>query len=149
NVNRHYFASLPHAPNATGQLLLDLSRLNEETALADGSVPFKIWLEKAEVLTTGSEDQAVFQAALNQLGRTPEGVGDGLHSSSPAPSPPRERRRHFLDEIPFDFSRPESQALWALLEENIYRVDDVIALLDKAGVSKARLRLEVAPHTLW
>lgn len=49
------------------QLNIDLSKLNKTARLADGTVPFQIWLRNAALMTTGTEQNKVFQRALDDL----------------------------------------------------------------------------------
>lgn len=49
------------------QLNIDLGKLNQTPRLADGTVPFQIWLRNAILLTTGTEQNKTFQHALDDL----------------------------------------------------------------------------------
>lgn len=141
-VNRAFAAAIPRSPSPIAQLLVDLSRLNELDALTDGSVPFERWLSNAVLLTQGLPQQSVFKAALQAVQ-----AGGGVQSR--AALPPPVWRPHFLDEAPFDFSRPEARELWQLLERNVDRPEDVRDALERAGVSRAKIRMDQAPHPLW
>lgn len=145
-VNKHFYGSIARAPTEAAQLLIDLHRMNEIDALTDGSVPLEAWLSQAVLLTTSLPQQQEFQDALHELRRV-------LQQSKPTPSGPKTSapppRRHFLDEAPFDFSRPEGQSLWGLLEQSIYRLDDTVAIIDKAGVQRGRIQLEQPPRARW
>ncbi|WP_437950747.1 trypsin-like peptidase domain-containing protein [Sorangium sp. So ce296] len=156
NVNKHFVSGLTRSTVPMSQLLLDLHRMNDVHALTDGTVPLESWLQQAVILTTGLPQQAEFEEALDrvqsalELGGRRRGPHEQTgsspgHRSTAGPS----RRRHFLDESPFDFSRPEAQSLWSLLEQNLYRIDDTVEALEKAGISKGRVRLEQPPRTRW
>jgi S1-C subfamily serine protease len=147
-VHKAFVASIPRNAAPAAQLLLDLYRLNDTPGLLDGSVPFHSWLSQAVLLTTGTRHQAPFTEALADLPRAPaeDGAGAGAH---PGSSPDPRRRPHFLDEAPFDWSRPEAQSLGALLEQNVYRLRDAEAALDRAGVSKGRIDLEAPARARW
>lgn len=56
---------------------------------------------------------------------------------------------HFLNTLPFDFGRPESRELRDLLEQTIPRTDDVIRLLQSAGVLLGHIHLGQSPQALW
>lgn len=56
---------------------------------------------------------------------------------------------HFLSVLPFDFSRPESQELLALLSNNIFYPRDIVGLLQSAAVRLANLHLEQPAKGLW
>jgi V8-like Glu-specific endopeptidase len=151
-VNQHFQASLRHAPMANAQLLLDLNRLNETPELTDGSVPLEQWLSQAVLMTLGSPHQAIYQRALDTVRARSraEGRAPGHQKGGAGPfKPPPRRRPHFLDEAPLNFARPETQALAALLEENIYDKDDIIGLLDRAAIRKSRIPLDRPSRTLW
>ncbi|XXY45973.1 trypsin-like peptidase domain-containing protein [Sorangium sp. So ce269] len=156
NINKNFVAGITRSPVPVGQLLMDLSRMNELHSLADGSVPFETWLQQAVLLTTGLPQQAEFEEALAQLQAVLERVDRRREPHEPrstsaghGPIAAPSRRRHFLDESPIDFSRPEAQSLWSLLEQNIYRLDDLVEALENAGISKGRVRLEQPPRTWW
>ncbi|MFO0756291.1 MAG: trypsin-like peptidase domain-containing protein [Byssovorax sp.] len=141
-VNQSFVAGLPHANAPAAQLLLDLRRMNEVDHLLDGSVPLEAWLDEATMLATGNKEELVFQEALDELrrGRRRD------HASTPPPARPR---AHFLDDAPFKIDRPESQELWSILEENIYRPEDIVEVAGKAGVPRASIRVDQTPHHLW
>jgi endonuclease G len=69
--NRQFVGSLQPAGNAVGQLSMDLHRLNRIERLEDGTVPLKVWLNQA-LLLTGHEVQAqLFRRFLAELEAPP------------------------------------------------------------------------------
>jgi hypothetical protein len=59
------------------------------------------------------------------------------------------RPDHFLNTLPFDFSRRESQELLHLLWKNILYPREIVRLLEIASVSPASLHLEQPAKGLW
>jgi hypothetical protein len=66
-IDARVVASLPSAPNAAAELLMDLTELNRMGRLADGTVPLRSWLETAVALTGPRTEASVFQSALHKL----------------------------------------------------------------------------------
>src|SRR5262245_42974551 len=62
-----FVASLPAAPDPSGQIFSDLSALNAIEQLANGAVPLKIWIENAVTLAGPREETTVFIEVLQLL----------------------------------------------------------------------------------
>jgi S1-C subfamily serine protease len=56
---------------------------------------------------------------------------------------------HFLDALPFDYARPESRELLALLARHLYLPRDIVRILQQADVSLASIYLEQSAAALW
>lgn len=66
-INLGFVAGLTIASSPGAQLLQDLQELNRVGALADGTVPLKIWLKNAMTLSAFRRETAVFVRALDQI----------------------------------------------------------------------------------
>jgi len=86
------FDGLQTSPRPDAQLLSDLHTLNALESLADGTVPFRLWLTNALTLTSSRSESAVFQRALHKL--SPNAAPPSLSArlapppARPAPRPP-------------------------------------------------------------
>lgn len=56
---------------------------------------------------------------------------------------------HFLDALPFDYSRPESRELLALLARHVLFPRDIAKILQTAGVSTSGIFLEQGAGAVW
>lgn len=56
---------------------------------------------------------------------------------------------HFLDTLPFDWTRPEAQELHKLLSHTYYREDRVVAFANQTGISPAVLPWNQPMWTVW
>src|SRR5262249_3788972 len=56
---------------------------------------------------------------------------------------------HFLEDVPFDHGRPESRELRDLLVSNIYREQDVRALLSRAEIPAYIVNFQQAALYVW
>ncbi|MCC6873461.1 MAG: trypsin-like peptidase domain-containing protein [Sandaracinaceae bacterium] len=61
-----WWFQIPDGGNPLGQLVVDLSQLNE-TTLADGSIPFDVWLRNAARLTALTAEQSIFLSSQAKL----------------------------------------------------------------------------------
>jgi hypothetical protein len=57
--------------------------------------------------------------------------------------------KHFLDDAPYDFSRGESQAFYAILVLAYEDIADAQYLLEKCAFSKSEMLSGVAPNVFW
>jgi hypothetical protein len=78
-IDRGFVRSLPNAPNAAAQLLSDIEELNRAGALADATVPLRLWLESAVALAGPRQEAEVFRRAL-------QAHPGKLHAAPVAPS---------------------------------------------------------------
>lgn len=58
---------MPSVPNSKGQILVDLSHLNEIGDLADGTRPLIVWLQNAVTLTMPRAQASIFEASLGKI----------------------------------------------------------------------------------
>ena len=56
---------------------------------------------------------------------------------------------HFLDSLPFDWTNPGAQELRDLLAGEFFRVDQVVFILQQAGIAPAAIALERPVHQVW
>lgn len=56
---------------------------------------------------------------------------------------------HFLDTVPFDYSRPEAQELIGILAEQFYHERKIVQVAQKAGLSPAYLDLDGPAVEVW
>lgn len=66
-IHAHFWAGLPLGTSPAIQAWLDLNRLNEVRALADGSVPLAQYLSTAAFLIRGGEEAPRFERALQSI----------------------------------------------------------------------------------
>jgi len=89
SLDHHFVGGLHKAPSPSEQLWKDLNTLNEITALADGSVPLRTWLESALQLSQVRLESAVFRRALEVLAAALTASPAVAQTREPAP-PARE-----------------------------------------------------------
>src|SRR5262249_32451139 len=93
--------TIPDVGTPTGQLLMDLSKLNRTERLLDGTVPLEQWLRQAIRLAGLDERALVFQHALDELAVRTSGQPMW---TAPADLPEyQEAIIHQDDKIPFGF----------------------------------------------
>ena len=56
---------------------------------------------------------------------------------------------HFLDSLPFDWTDPGAQELRDLLAGTFFRVDQVVLILQQAGIAPAAIALERPVYQVW
>jgi len=56
------------------QLMYDIGRVNDFERLADGTVPLQVWLSNAAFLATGTQQERVFRAALDDVSHRASGA---------------------------------------------------------------------------
>jgi hypothetical protein len=95
-------AILEQDATVSGQLFMDLQKLNRMGRLLDGSIPLRTWLETAELLAGPQREAKVFKRALAKLElvaallvdatitltASPLAAGARVTSEAPPPSPP-------------------------------------------------------------
>lgn len=91
-IHPHFWSSLPLGNSPAIQAWLDLNRLNEIRALADGSVPLAQYLSTAAFLIRGREEARSFDRALQSI------AARLSHASEPPALSPGEIKEELLFE---------------------------------------------------
>lgn len=60
-----------------------------------------------------------------------------------------DEQRHFLDTLPFDWSRPEARELRDFLAATFFREGPVIEFAAQAGISPASVAWSQPMHSVW
>ena len=102
-IDGAFVVAIPQSSNPAQQMLLDLTAMNRQRRLTDGSVPLQIWLMTASALTASRDDkQQVFRKHLDAVTR--------IASSAPQDTPglnhvpdAQERIVHQDDMLPLGF----------------------------------------------
>jgi V8-like Glu-specific endopeptidase len=101
DINPAFRYAIPDRGTPGGQLLTDLSRLNQTERLLDGTVPLEQWLRQAFRLSGLDERAVIFQRALDELAVRTSGQPQWI---APDDLPEyQEAIIHQDDKIPFGF----------------------------------------------
>lgn len=133
DVNPMYVASLgfPGA-NELVQLDRDLTKMNQDMRLSDGSVPLRSWLRRAARLAQTEAVKVKFQTALNELIRKLEG-----QPPVPLPATAWERREAIIfqdDMVPYSFLARGDQAGISVAILKVPRYDNGARARTPAGI---------------
>ena len=101
-IDVDFVVSIPQSSNAAQQVLLDLTAMNRQRRLTDGSVPLQIWLLTASVLTASREEQQVFRKYLDMVTRIVSGEPQDTPGLNRVPDA-QERIVHQDDTLPLGF----------------------------------------------
>lgn len=124
---RSYEASLPRATTLSAQYLLDLNNMNRVPRLNDGSCPLEIWLNNAKLLANPLPQEAVLETFL-------EMVRAKINRPLNPDVADVEERVHFLDALPLDWTRPETNELLSLLVSAYPRSKQLEFVVERAGL---------------
>lgn len=103
------------------QLQSDLGKLNQVERLANGIVPLEVWLDNAVHLSPMTEQQKVFQAALDDVGH----IASGTPRLDPAKLPEtKEVIVHQDDLLPYSFLELGLKAAQSVAKLRVPRFED-------------------------
>lgn len=132
-IDRSFVASLKVMSTNSEQVLSDLDEMNTWGELTDGSVPLRVWLLNARMLSGGRRESRVFERYLARMAHTPQPESQSppvpktaspSHGDNPSStSPPRPTT--FAYDVALSFAgedRSAAEGLAALLRSNGARV---------------------------
>ncbi len=140
-IDQGFVSSLPHGPNAGAQLLLDLTELNQVTALVDGAVPLFDWLSNATRLTGPRYEADVFRVAL-------KAVKLAAGASEAPPASPRRQPVLELDVQKF-WADPRGSALHQVVKVAYGELSGIKVIAAISGVGMSGVAVTGGVGDIW